>query len=105
MNNLKMSIAATLLLTLSFTNAQEKENMHMNHGGMKMDGMKMNMDKMQDAKAEAILSDYFNLKDALVADDTKKAAQNGAKLAASLKAFDKSNYTAEEQKELGDIIE
>lgn len=97
MKNLKMSIAAILLLTLSFTNAQEKEKMN-------MDGMKMNMDKMQDAKAEAILTDYFGLKDALVADDSKKAAQTGSKLAASLKAFDKSNYTAENQKELADII-
>ncbi|WP_339840959.1 DUF3347 domain-containing protein [uncultured Maribacter sp.] len=104
MKNLKMSIAAMLLLTLSFTNAQEKEKMNMDHSKMNMDGMKMNMDKMQDAKAEAILSDYFVLKEALVADDTKKAAQTSAKLAASLKAIDKSNYTADEQKELADII-
>ena len=105
MKNLKMSIAAMLLLTLSFTNAQEKEKMKMDHGKMNMDGMKMNMDKMQDGKAEAILADYFSLKDALVADDTKKAAQSGSKLMASLKAFDTSSYTAEEQNELADIIE
>lgn len=41
-----------------------------------------------DAKAEAILSDYFNLKDALVNDDAKEAAQAGSKLIVSLKAFD-----------------
>ena len=84
-------MAAMLLLTLSFTNAQEKEKMNMDHSKMNMDGMKMNMEKMQDIKAEAILNDYFSLKDALVSDDTKKAAQTGAKLAVSLKAFDKSN--------------
>ena len=104
MKNLKMSIAAMLLLTLSFTNAQEKEKMNHNHGDMKMDGMKMNMEKMNPA-AEAVLADYFMLKDALVGDDTKKASQEGSKLAASLKAFDASKYTAEEQKELADIIE
>lgn len=104
MKYLKMSMAAMLLLTLSFTNAQEKEKMNMDHSKMNMDGMKMNMEKMQDTKAEAILKDYFSLKDALVADDTKKAAQTGAKLAVSLKAFDKSNYTANQQKELVDII-
>ncbi|WP_025663205.1 DUF3347 domain-containing protein [Aquimarina megaterium] len=99
MKNLKMSIAAMLLLTVSFTNAQEKEKMNHNHNHDKMMNMK------SDAKSEAILSDYFNLKDALVTDDSKKAAEAGTKLAASLKAFDKSNYTAEEQKELTDIIE
>lgn len=104
MKNLKMSIAAMLLLTLSFANGQEKEKMNHDHATMKMDHSKM-MNMNNDAKAEAILNDYFNLKDALVADDTKKAAQEGSKLAASLKAFDASKYTAEEQKELADIIE
>tara|TARA_R110002074_G_scaffold4778_4_gene23426 strand:+ start:1485 stop:2051 length:567 start_codon:yes stop_codon:yes gene_type:complete len=105
MKNLKMSIAAMLLLAVSFTNAQEKEKMNMDHGKMNMDGMKMNMDKMQNAKAEAILTDYFSLKDALVGDDTKKAAQSGTKLVASLKSFEKSSYTKEQQKDLADIIE
>lgn len=105
MKNLKMSIAAMLLLAVSFTNAQEKEKMNMDHGKMNMDGMKMNMDKMQDAKAEAILADYFSLKDALVGDDTKKAAQSGTKLVASLKSFDKSSYNKEQQEELVDIID
>jgi hypothetical protein len=103
MKNLKMSIAAMLLLAVSFTNAQDKEKMDHDHGDMKMDDMKM--DKINDTKAEAILNDYFMLKDALVADDTKKAAQAGSTLAASLNAFDISSYTAEEQKELTDIIE
>ena len=93
-----------LLLAVSFTNAQEKEKMNHDHGDMKMDHSKM-MNKNSDAKAEAILSDYFNLKDALVGDDTKKAAQEGTKLVASFKAFDMSSYTTEEQKELVDIIE
>lgn len=96
-----MSIAAMLLLVVSFTNAQEKDKM--DHSKMNMDGMKMN--KMNDAKAEAILADYFILKNALVADDSKKAAQAGSTLEASLKAFDKSSYTKEEQKELADIID
>lgn len=103
MKNLKISIAVMLLLVVSFTNAQEKEKM--NHGEMKMDHSKMKMNKIQDAKAEAVLADYFMLKDALVGDDTKNAAQAGTKLVASLKAFDMSSYTKEQQKELADIIE
>ena len=104
MKNLKISIAAMLLFAVSFTNAQEKEKMNHDHGEMKMDHSKM-MNKNSDAKAEAILSDYFNLKDALVADDTKKAAQSGTKLVVSLRAFDMDSYTKEQQKELADIIE
>ncbi|WP_417857782.1 DUF3347 domain-containing protein [Xanthomarina gelatinilytica] len=104
MKNLKMSIAAMLLLAVSFTNAQEKKKMNHDHGDMKMDHSKMSTMK-SDAKTEAILSDYFNLKNALVADDTKKAAQAGSKLVVSLKAFDTDSYSKENQEELEDIIE
>ncbi len=110
MKKLKMSIAAMLLLAVSFTNAQDKEKMNHDHGDMKMDHSKMNMDgmkmgKMNDAKAEAILTDYFMLKDALVKDDNE-AAQNAGKLTMNaFNDFDISGYNAEEQKELKDIIE
>lgn len=93
-----------LLLVISFTNAQEKEKMNHDHGDMKMDQSKM-MNKNSDVRTEAILNDYFNLKDALVEDDAKKAAQTGVKLVASLKAFDLTSYNKEEQKELADIID
>lgn len=104
MKNLKISIAAMLLFAVSFTNAQEKEKMNHEHGDMKMDHSKMTKMK-SDAKAEAILADYFILKDALVSDNAKMAAKAGSKLEASLKAFDKSSYTVGEQEELADIIE
>ena len=61
MKNLKMSIAAVLLLAVSFTNAQEKKKMNHDHEDMKMDHSKMTTMK-NDAKTETILSDYFNLK-------------------------------------------
>ena len=105
MKNLKMSIATMLLLVVSFTNAQEKEKMNHDHSKMKMNHEDMKMDKMQGAKAEVVLADYFMLKDALVGDDAKKGAQAGAKLITSLKAFDMTVYNKEEQKELTDIIE
>jgi glucan-binding YG repeat protein len=101
MKNLKMSIAVMLLLVVSVANAQEKHKM--DHSNMNMGNMKM--DKMKDAKAEVILTSYFILKDALVADDSKKAAQAALRLEASLKTFDKSGYTKEQQKELADIID
>ena len=59
----------------------------------------------QDAKAEAVLKDYFKLKDALVGDDNAKAKQLGGTLASSLKAFNISSYSSNEKSELKDIIE
>ena len=93
------------MLVVSFANAQGKEKMNHDHSKMKTDHGDMKMNKMNDAKAEAVLNDYFMLKDALVADNTKMAAQAGSKLAASLKAFDKSSYTVGQKEELTDIIE
>lgn len=101
MKNLKMSVATMLLLVGSFTNAQG--NQKMDHSKMNMGNMKMV--KAKDVKAEVILTDYFMLNDALVADDGKKAAQAGLKLESSLKTFDKSSYTKEQQKELAEIID
>ncbi len=99
MKDLKISVVVILLLTVSFTNAQKKEKM--NHGDMKMDHSKM---KMQDAKAEAILTAYFNLKDALVAGDESKAKELGASLEKSLNSLDVSKYTDAQKIELKDII-
>ena len=103
MKKLKMSIATILLLAVTYVNAQDGHN----HSTMKMDNKKMDHSKMtikSDAKAEAILSDYFNLKDALVNDDAKKAAQAGSKLIVSLKAFDRKTYKGMQQMELIEII-
>ena len=111
MKNLIMSIVAMLLLTVSLSYAQDKKKMEHDHSKMEMGDMNMDGKHAQmgmkdvDAKAEVILSDYFDLKDALVADDTKKAAQAGTKLVASLKAFDATNYSKENQTELADILE
>jgi hypothetical protein len=104
MKRLKMSIAAILLLAVTYVNAQDGHN----HSTMKMDNKKMDHSKMtikSDAKAEAILSDYLNLKNALVNDDGKEAAQAGSKLIVSLKAFDRKTYKGMQQMELIEIIE
>ena len=65
----------------------------------------MAMSDNQDAKAEAILKDYFNLKDALVGDDNDKAKELGATLASTFENFDASSYSDSEQQELKDIME
>lgn len=65
----------------------------------------MAMNNGQDAKAEAILTDYFKLKDALVADDNAKAKELGASLATTLGKLDISEYTDTQQSDLKDIVE
>lgn len=65
----------------------------------------MAMNNGQDAKAEAILTDYFKLKDALVADDNAKAKELGASLATTLGKLDISKYTDTQQSDLKDIVE
>lgn len=102
MKNLKVSVVTVMLFAISFANAQQKSNM--DHSKMKMNNGKM-MSMKSDAKAEAILGDYFSLKDALVGDDSKKVAIAGSKLAISLKAFSASKYSAADKKELADIVD
>ncbi|WP_343487413.1 DUF3347 domain-containing protein [Allomuricauda sp. d1] len=104
-----MALAATMILTVSCKDGNKNEpaapmsnEMHQETMNDKED---MAMDKNQDTKAEVVLKDYFNLKDALVNDDNSKAKELGNTLAQSLKSFDASSYADSEQNELKDIIE
>lgn len=103
-----MALAATMVLTVSCKDGNKNEPASMSNemNQETMDDKKdMAMSESQDAKAEAILNDYFNLKDALVGDDNSKAKELGNTLAQSLKSFDASNYSENEKSELNDIIE
>ncbi len=104
-----VALVATMILTVSCKDANKNEvpssasNEVMQE---KMDSSKdMAMSDTQDAMAEAILKDYFNLKDALVGDENDKAKMLGGTLAKSLGNLDKSTYSESQQKELTDIIE
>ena len=103
-----VALAATIILTLSCKDATKNEASATTSNEMhqeKMDGSKdMAMNNTQDATAEAVLKDYFNLKDALVGDNNAKAKTLGGELAKSLSSFDMSAYSESEQKELNDII-
>lgn len=100
-----------LIASVSFSCKDGKKNESsntMNHEMQKestSDTKKMAISDSQDAKAEAILSDYFNLKDALVNDDNVKAKNLGNTLAQSFKSFDISNFSDSKKSELKDIIE
>ena len=83
----------------------------MNHDSSMMDRSKMDssnnmMDSdTQNFDAKQVVADYMVLKDALVATDEAAAAKAGKKLESTLKGFNVSSYTSEQQKELKDIIE
>ncbi len=102
-------LVATMILTVSCKDANKNEEPSSASNEVtqvKMDSSKdMAMNNSQDAMAETILKDYFNLKDALVGDDNDKAKMLGATLAKSLGNLDKSKYSESQQKELTDIIE
>ena len=127
MNKLKVvfGIVAIAFVTLTAVSCKDaktdKNDSTENHSEMNADGdhSKMNHDnsdgdhdgekkemKMNgNGTSQAVLNDYFNLKDALVADDNAKAKNLGAVLATSLGSLDISKYSEEEKSELKEIVE
>lgn len=99
-----------LSLTAMSCKDTKKENAHdsTTHSEMNHDKMDKSNDMMdsntQNSSAQKVLADYMALKDALVETDKDKAAKAGNKLNNTFSEFDISNYTAEQQKELKDII-
>jgi hypothetical protein len=89
--------------------AKEEVNTEMNHDNSDghHDGEKneMVMTGNEDGSSEMILENYFNLKNALVADDNAKGKELGATLAKNIKNFDISEYTDAQKMNLKDIIE
>jgi len=86
------------------TDVDHSEMNHDNSDG-NHDSDKKDMAMSGNGNSEAILNDYFNLKDALVADDNAKAKELGASLATSLGKLDVSSYTDMQKTDLKDIIE
>ncbi len=114
-----LAIALTLLTVTSCKDTKKSdENMEMdqnemNHDGdenMEMDQNGMQNDEMMDmdqktSKATAILNSYLELKNALVADNSEKAATAGKKLFAAFAQFDGSSIAEAQKQEVIDIIE
>lgn len=122
----KVRVTATILamafLSLSAMSCKDDkkdnsdETMHteINHGemnhedGMDHDDMNASNDikdsNAQTSDAKQVMTDYMTLKNALVATNKEDAAKAGKKLEGTLNGFNASIYTAEQQKELKDII-
>ena len=122
MKNLKSILGVMFIAILVFTvtscrdtkkeedHDMDHDDMEMEHDDMEMDDSSMNSsDNMamgQDNSAsDAIIANYLELKNALVADNTEAAASSGEKVVSALVAFDVKNYSEDEQKELNEIIE
>ncbi len=85
-----------------------EDHSKMNHDNSdgNQDGDKKEMAMSGDGNSQGVLKDYFNLKNALVADDNAKAKTLGATLATTLGNFDvSSNFSDTQKAELKDIIE
>ena len=121
MKNLRSILGVMLITILTFTvtscrdskkeedNDLDHDDMEMEHDDMEMNDSSMNssdnMEMTQDKSAsDAIVTNYLDIKNALVADNTEAAASSGGKLVSAFEAFEVFNYSEEEQKELKEII-
>jgi len=106
----KTMIMLVLALVSWGANAQhDHSNMgHSTEGHSKMANKSMeqsNVEVERSKSASAIIDNYLALKDALVADNSKKAASSGQMLFDAFEEFDISAQPKSQQKELGEIIE
>lgn len=121
MKNLRTTILAMAFISLTAMackdSKNEQSNAQDNHSEMNHDSANsgMNHDKMnasndmvdsnaQNSDANQVLADYMVLKNALVATNKEEASKAGKKLESTLSGFNVGSYTAEQQKELKDII-
>jgi transcriptional regulator of acetoin/glycerol metabolism len=119
MNNLKTTLGivaiAFMILTVTSCKDGKKEQVNeetqseMNHdnsdGHHDDDKNEMAMSGNGNGNSQSVLSDYFNLKDALVGHDNAKAKELGATIAKSFGNLDISKYTDTQKADLKDIIE
>lgn len=119
MKTVRTTTAILALVLITFTaiscknNKKEQSKNEANHSEMNHnanDGhhdknkKEITMNGSEKGNSEAILTAYFNLKNALVADDESKAKELGASLEKSLNSLDVSKYTDAQKLELKDII-
>lgn len=126
MRNLKVTTTILAMAFLGFTSCNENKKEASNHdlhsemlddetSHNSESNMEINYNEIstpndegssnvQNTQMGQVLSDYMTLKDALVATNKDDAAKAGKNLESTLKGFKVSSYSAEQQKELTDII-
>lgn len=99
------TIALTTIMIVTISCKDEKKGNEVTSEEIELnDTEKLSISASEKVKVETILSDYFNLKDALVDDDNDKAKTLGNTLAKSLSSLDKSQYSENQQEKLTGII-
>lgn len=93
---LTLGIVAIAFLTLSVASCKDAKTENNTHSEMSAGG---------ESNTEMVLKEYFDLKDALVADDNLKAKEHGGTLAKKLKNIDVAKYQDAKKAELIEIIE
>lgn len=84
-------------------NHSDGENMEMDYPDTQND--KMIEGDQKTSKATAILNNYLQLKNALVADDTEKAAMAGKNLHDAFSQFDRTSIAEAQKQEVTEIID
>jgi hypothetical protein len=85
-------------------NGSMSHNDNMNHNGMHNTSMQHN-EVAQNKTISTVLDTYLTLKNALVEDNDKKAAEAGISLTSALKGVDKSSLAASQTTKFDEIIE
>lgn len=103
-----VTLATGIILLTSCKDANKKETIAPMSDEMHqetMDDTNQMMSNSAHIDAESVLQAYFDLKDALVADNNSKAKDLGASLTTVLNTFDTSMHSNENRNELKKIIE
>tara|TARA_R110000868_G_scaffold145181_5_gene365334 strand:- start:22147 stop:22788 length:642 start_codon:yes stop_codon:yes gene_type:complete len=122
---IKTGVLAIVIVTLTAMSCKDskKENStdamrsemshdgdHQNNGDANMEHNQMNSSKematnnSQMTNSKQVMIDYMTLKNALVATNQEEAAKIGNQMVVSLKSFDMSTFTVDQQTKLKDII-
>lgn len=105
-NNLKCTNNEKTIILLSLALVSWGAFAQHDHSKMTNKSMVQSSFKVEQSKsASAIIDNYLALKDALVQDDSKKAASIGKKLFDVFSKFDISTQAKQKQMELAEIIE
>ena len=102
-----VTLATGIILLTSCKDANKKETIAPMSDEMHqetMDDTNQMMSNSAHIDAESVLQAYFDLKDALVADNNSKAKDLGASLTTVLNTFDTSMHSNENRNELKKII-
>lgn len=84
--------------------AMDEDHSKMDHGDMESSD-KMMGNAQHASKSTTLVTNYLELKNALVGDDKDGAAKAGGSMVKAFNSFDPSSFSSKEQEELKDIIE